>query len=325
MIKCVLHQIWEALPLLKRLVKPLLLNFYIKERNNMNKPMMILPVFCAQLFMTACAVSTGEYEKVGAVFTVSASPEVPVKATAWAKPEVKNLKVDNPSHILFVGNSYLYYGDSVHNHVRRMAVAAGFYKSSALKYKSATIGGAALFDHNIDHLLNNKNLRVDKPFELVILQGGSAAPLSKERRQLFMQTTKEFSKKIKQAGGETVLYMTHAYAEPHARYRPGMIDDIASLYIATGNEIGALVIPVGIAFEEAYRRRPTIQLHKSFDGSHPDIAGTYLAAATVFASIYSKSPVGNSYDYFGAIDKETAFFLQSIAQETVETFYDRQR
>ena len=40
------------------------------------------------------------------------------------KPAVTKLKVENPTHLLFIGNSYLYYGDSLHNHVRRMVPRA---------------------------------------------------------------------------------------------------------------------------------------------------------------------------------------------------------
>ncbi len=239
-------------------------------------------------------------------------------------PKVTRLKADKPTHLLFVGNSYFYYNDSLHNHVERMAVAAGLFDAATPTYKSATIGGAALFDHPIDHLLNPANLRVDRPFEVVILQGGSAAPLSPGRRKRFLETAKLFSAKIRAAGGEPVLYMTHAYVRPHPDHRPDMIRDISSLYIGAGNQIGALVIPVGLAFEEAYRRRPDIRLHAAFDGTHPSMLGTYLAACTVFASIYGVSPVGNSYDYFGEVAAEDARFLQGVAEETVRKFFGRE-
>jgi len=36
-------------------------------------------------------------------------------------PEIKKLKRTSPKSILFVGNSYLYYNDSLHNHFKRMA------------------------------------------------------------------------------------------------------------------------------------------------------------------------------------------------------------
>jgi hypothetical protein len=102
-----------------------------------------------------------------------------------------------------------------------------------------------------------------------------------------------------------------------------MIDDIASLYIETGNQIDALVIPVGLAFAEAYRRRPDMRLHVTFDGSHPNMLGTYLAASTVLASVYGVSPVGNSYTYFGEVPADDALFLQQVAQDTVTQFYSR--
>lgn len=238
-------------------------------------------------------------------------------------PTVKAPKVDKPQRLLFVGNSYLYYNDSLHNHVRRMVIAGGLFEKKNLKYKSATISGGAIFDHNVDSYLEPGKLRVKKPFQVVILQGGSAAPWRKGRDVKFKETVADFSKKIAAAGGETALYMTHAYVKPHKRYDPDMIRKIEQLYVTTGNEVGALVIPVGLAFEEAYRLRPDIKLHKPFDGSHPNLTGTYLAACVVYASLYGTSPVGNSYDYFGKIDKDMAGFLQKVADDTVRKFYGR--
>ena len=34
--------------------------------------------------------------------------------------EVIELKNKSPDRVLYIGNSYLYYNDSLHNHVRRM-------------------------------------------------------------------------------------------------------------------------------------------------------------------------------------------------------------
>ncbi len=260
-----------------------------------------------------------------ALAQVSPAAKPAAAADSDVQPTVAQLKLARPTHILFVGNSYFYYNDSLHNHVQRMAVAAGLFKEPDLSYKSATIGGAALFDHNIDHLLDPKNLRVDRPFEVVIMQDGSAAPLSKRRRQKFDETATLYAQKVRAAGGEPVLYMTHAYMPPHPQYRPGMIRDIASMYVGTGNRIGALVIPVGLAFEEAYRRKPGIRLHTSFDGTHPSMLGTYLAACTVLASLYGVSPVGNNYTYFGEVSAEDARFLQEVAQDIVADFHRRNR
>jgi len=238
-------------------------------------------------------------------------------------PLVKVPQVDTPTRVLFVGNSYLYYGDSLHNHVRRMVAAANPGIEKTLQYKSATIGGAALSQHNIDYLTKPGEIGVKEPFQLVILQGGSAESLSKGRRARFRETVIQFNKVITERGGKTALYLTPAYVSPHRNADPKNIRLTEDLYVSVGNEVGALVIPVGLAFELAYQRRTEIKLHQDFDGSHPTLIGTYLAACTVYASAYGKSPVGNSYDYFGKIDKETATFLQQVAADTVKSFYGR--
>ncbi len=90
-------------------------------------------------------------------------------------------------------------------------------------------------------------------------------------------------------------------------------------------EIEALVIPVGLAFKRAYAARPEIELHKSFDGSHPSLLGTYLAACVVYGSLYQQPCRNSSYDYFGAVSSADARFLQGIADQTVTEFQQRQR
>jgi len=244
-------------------------------------------------------------------------------AVAAPVPTIRAPQVDTPTRVLFVGNSYLYYGDSLHNHVRRMAIAADPGLEKKMAYKSATIGGATLAHHNIDYLTEPGRIGVKKPFQVVILQGASFEPLSEKGRAQFRETAIEFNKVITGRGGKTALYMTHAYVKPHKRAKPENIRLTEELYVSVGNEIGALVIPVALAFEEAYRRRPDLKLQKEYDGMHPDLIGTYLATCVVYASLYGKSPVGNSYDYFGKIDKDTATFLQQVAADTVKKFYGR--
>ncbi len=252
----------------------------------------------------------------GAVLTASAAAQA-------AAPAVKQPQVDTPKRVLFVGNSYLYYGDSLHNHVRRMVIAADPSLEKAMQYKSATIGGAALAHHNIDYLTEPGRIGVKQPFELVILQDGSAAPLSPARRVQMVEKVREFSDIIRSRGGQVALYMTHAYVPPHKSVKPENMRLTESLYLEAGNAVNALVIPVGLAFEEAYRQRPDMKLHKDYDGSHPDLIGTYLAACTVYASVYNKPCSGNSYDYYGKIGREDAAFLQKVADETVKKFYGR--
>lgn len=245
----------------------------------------------------------------------------PIAVKADAKPEVTHLGVDSPKQVLFIGNSYLYYGDSLHNHVVRMAKAADKENVKLYKYKSATISGSYLWHHNLDNHLKPGALGLDKPFDVVILQGHSTAQTTPEKRAKFLETAEGFDKQIKATGARTALFMTWAYTEEHKKYNPEMLDLNKAGYTEAGNKLQALVIPAGLAFAEAKKRNPELSLQKHYDGSHPNLLGTYLAACVTYASLYEKSPVGNSYDYYGAIDKKTAEFLQQVAWDTVVTYY----
>lgn len=244
-------------------------------------------------------------------------------AAAQPAPAVKQRQVEVPKKILFVGNSYFYYNDSIHNHLRRMVDAGGIATEKELQYKIVTIGGAPLAHHDVASYLAPGKLGMKAPYDVVILQGNSGAALTEARAKSFRDKVVEFNGEIAKTGAKTALYMTHAYVKPNKDASPEMMRKVESMYVAAGNEISALVIPVGLAFEEAYRQKPDLQLHKTYDGSHPDLIGTYLAACVVYASLYGKSPVGNGYDYFGKVDKETAAFLQRVAWETVTKFYAR--
>ena len=268
--------------------------------------------------VTACFVAV-----VGLLLSVSqvaCSTQTEVSLTA----EVTRLKNDAPNRVLFVGNSYLYYNDSLHNHVRRIAEEIGPYSVDEYEYKSVTIGGAPLSHHNVDSLLEPGRLGIDEPFELVVLQGGSAEVLTEESRAQFRESAIRMSEKIRATGAEVGLYMTHAYVEPDERYEPNLINKIRPTYVSVGNHLDALVIPIGLAFERAFEQRPEVLLHKTFDGSHPSLLGTYLAACVVFQSIYGSSTVGMEYDYFGAIDEDDAIFLRGIADQTVREFFGRE-
>ena len=235
---------------------------------------------------------------------------------------VTELKNKSPERVLYIGNSYLYYNDSLHNHVRRMLDEFYSTEVDTTNYKSVTISGSRSWHHNIDHPLDYKNLGVEKPFQLVIFQGGSGETNTLSERKIFSKTIKKIIKKIQNSGAEAALYMIHAYAEPHEDTNPQMIKDIKKMYIDAGNDNNALVIPVGIAFEKSYSANPDIKLHKHYDGSHPNLLGTYLAACVVFASITHISPKKIEYSYYNKINDADKEFLQRMAHETVETFYD---
>lgn len=77
------------------------------------------------------------------------------------------------------------------------------------------------------------------------------------------------------------------------RDKPEMTGSLGEQYTLAGNANDALVIPAGLAFAKALVKRPDIELYEA-DKRHPSLAGTYLAACTVYAALYRKSPVGRA-------------------------------
>jgi len=239
------------------------------------------------------------------------------------QPKIKSLGLEAPKQILFVGNSYFYYNNSLHNKVLALAKEADPQNANQYQYKSVTISGAYLAHHDVASYMKKGAFGYKKPFDVVILQGNSSEQMTKEKREAFLKTVKEYDALIRATGAKTVLFMTWAYTPKNPEYNPNMTEMNREGYTEAGNAINALVIPVGIAFEEAYKRRPGIKLQKEYDGSHPDVYGSYLAACVVYTSLYGKSPVGLTYDDYGTVDKETAHFLQTVAWDTVQKYYGR--
>ena len=95
-------------------------------------------------------------------------------------------------------------------------------------------------------------------------------------------------------------------------------DPLADAYVKAGNANQMLVIPAGLAFARSIKLRPELNLYAP-DKRHPSLAGTYLGAALVYASIFKRSPVGNSYT--ADLDPGTVQYLQTVAWETVQAFY----
>ena len=230
------------------------------------------------------------------------------------------------TRVLFIGNSYLYYNDSLHNHVKRMASERfSGMASRDFQYKSATIGGARLQHHDIEWLLTPGKIGVDRPFQAVIMQGGSFEPLTADTREIFVDTATRYAEKVRAVGGKPFLYMTHAYVTPHQRADAGMIDLISDTYGHAGRVAEAEVIPVGLAFERSYKEQPNFSLHMAFDGTHPNLRGTFLGAYVTFFTLYGDAVDTLDYDYFGRISADEIAYLQRIAKETVADFRTRDK
>jgi hypothetical protein len=249
-------------------------------------------------------------------------------AAAQTKPKVAEI-VGQPKSFLFVGNSFYYYNNSIHSVFLNFVRAADKANATGYRATSATISGSGLNWHDMEAYLkpgsgmasysfvgDNEVVfnTFDKPFDAVVMNDCSQCPVHPKLSGLFHEYAKKHSDTVRARGAAPVLFMTWAYAD-----KPEMTQALAEQYTKAGNDNNALVVPAGLAFAKALSKKPDLVLY-AVDKRHPSPAGTYLAAATTYASIFRQSPAQNPVPMLG-VDADTAKLLQTVAWETVQEFY----
>ncbi len=223
---------------------------------------------------------------------------------------VARAAIAGSASVLFVGNSLIYTND-LPTVFKKFAAESSLHVD--VDVESITPGGATFYDHWKRGLALAK-LRERHP-TFLILQGQSVEPLSAS--QNFFYYARLFKSEADQIGTKTVLFSTWArpageayYKEPASGGSPvEMQARLNSAYASLAHNIGATLAPIGIAFEQAQHDAPTIAL---LDGTqHPSPAGTYLAAAVLFRTVFNSTAVGSTY--YGGLSPSTAHTLQRIA------------
>ena len=179
--------------------------------------------------------------------------------------------------VLFIGNSFTARND-LPRLVAQLADAAG----QRLDWRLASAGGASLRRHwNAGTAA--REIETGR-YDRVVLQEQSTLPIKNPRRM--HENVRLFDAAIKAAGAKTVLYMTWA-----RRHAPESQQAITDAYTTIGADLGADVIPAGIAWQRVLQQPGHPVLHDK-DGSHPTMAGSYLAACCAFAVLFGANPVG---------------------------------
>jgi hypothetical protein len=206
--------------------------------------------------------------------------------------------------ILFVGNSFTYYNNGVHDHLRKLLSTAHADGKAHAYLRIMTISGGELPDHE-----GGLQQRLSaQAWDQVILQGHSIGPITPGKAEPFQAAAKEYARAIRGHGAEPVFFMTWAYTG-----QPEMTAQLDAAYSAIGAELDAVVVPVGLAFAMALELRPQLALVIE-DKKHPSLAGTYLAACTFYAALFGSSPAGLSYT--AGLAADDAGFLQEVAWQT---------
>ncbi len=154
-------------------------------------------------------------------------------------------------------------------------------------------------------------------FDYVALQEGLKDPVA-EKEETFEYAMK-FDKVIKESDGKTLLFVRWAKVDEP----PGRYDEIIERDVELAEKLGAILVPIGAAWQQALRERPGLVLYNP-DGGHPGMHGAYLNACVYYAVLTGWSPEGyHSPAVLGRevkIDMETALFLERVAWETVKRY-----
>ena len=243
------------------------------------------------------------------------------------KPKLTDVGVEAPKTSIFIGNSFFYYNNSMHNRVLSMQRAADPDNKAAYRSTSVTISGSGFDWHDTAsyfrpnaigrYSFNEDNTihfnKLDRLFDVAIMMDCSQCPIHPQLKTVFVEFARKGADAARAGGAKPVFFMSWAYAD-----RPEMTQQLADAYTTAGNDNDTFVIPAGLAFARAVAQRPDLNLYAA-DKRHPSPLGSYLAAATIFAALQKQSPVGNSYT--AGIEPATARFLQTVAWETVQGYY----
>lgn len=216
-----------------------------------------------------------------------------------------------PAKVLFVGNSFTYYNNSLHKHYRRLTWASGLFTRENSRSRIMTISGGRLPEHSGGF----KNVVSAEDWDVVVMQGHSLGPISEGTAEPFKRAARKYARIARKRGTRPVFFMTWAYTD-----KPEMTEQLDEAYTDIGHELNAQVVPVGLAFATVTAERQDIPVRID-DKRHPSLAGSYLAACTFFAALYDQSPEGLPYD--AGLGEEMATYLQRVAWQTVQHYAAR--
>jgi hypothetical protein len=204
-------------------------------------------------------------------------------------------------NVLFIGNSF-----TARNDVPALVAGLAAARGDRLDHDLISAGGASLRMHW--NRGEAQRAIAATRYDAVVLQEQSTLPIKNARRM--HENIRLFDEAIRASGAKTALYLT--WARAHA---PETQAAITAAYTTIGEELGALVAPVGIAWETVLQSPTRPVLHDP-DGSHPTLAGSYLAACVLFATLFGESPLDIASDVKGLVADDLRLLQRCAAEAT---------
>ncbi len=249
-----------------------------------------------------------------------------------SRPAAATAPPARPLRVLFIGNSYTY-----NNNLP--ALLEGLARSATpplrVRTRAVTRPGIRLQQHwdRGEALMALQQ----GPWDYVVLQEQSTLGLLliegrhevNDPELAFHPYARRFAEEARKVGAQPLFLLTWARRDtPEAQAR------LTQAYMSVAQEIGAPIIPAGLAWEHARQEQPELVLYRQ-DGSHPSPAGSYLTAAVLYATLTGSSPEGLVASISGhpmpegvlnpaktvtlaSFSPEVAGFLQRVAWATYE-------
>ncbi len=183
------------------------------------------------------------------------------------------------TRILFVGNSLTYVND-LPGMVRALADSAGI---QGVQTAQVAKPDYALEDHWNDGQARSVIAKGGWHF-VVMQQGPSAVPANRDNLR---QWVAMFSDLIRDKGGEPALYQIWPQQVNFSDF-----DASSESYRLAALDVNGAFLQAGNAWRAAWARDPALVLYAA-DGLHASVAGTYLAALTVFGGLFHRSVIGS--------------------------------
>ena len=200
------------------------------------------------------------------------------------------LKQTDQLRVLFIGNSYTYYNSSPELF---KALVLERFPEQNVETHLISQGGMTLEEHwKVEETINTIK---SGNWDYVVLQEqsklGMALIIDDDihfgRTDLFFEYARKFDAEIKKSGAKTVFFMTWS-----ERNKPEEQAILTHAYSTIANELDAILAPVGLVWNNV-RTNESINLY-DMDGTHPSPAGSYLAATTIYATLFGDNPKGLS-------------------------------
>lgn len=219
--------------------------------------------------------------------------------------------------VLFLGNSYTY-ANNLPQIVADLAASTG----DVFIYDSNLVGGYTLQNHFNSQVSKNKIL--SNNWDYIVLQEQSQTPAFPNPATFLngFLVLENFIKTNKPCA-QISTFMTWGHQNGDIQNCPtnpsvcsflGMNNLIKDRYLQFSDLFNAEVTPVGEVWKYIKENIPSINLYQP-DGSHPSLAGSYLAACCFYTSLFRKDPTLITNNY--GLDSVTASTIKNTVKGIV--------